>query len=338
MECIKYPSIDQFKNAIKDVSAKARYQGKDEEGNPIFDRTATLPTLTFTATVKIHGTNASVRLDADGSYHAQSRERVLTLTQDNAGFYIYANQHKDFFAGLMQPYLKDNDSVVIYGEWAGKGVQKGVAVSELDKKFFIFGVRTVKGEETEWYPVDSIDGLDQELKDFSAYRITTFPVWKFDIDFNNPHSVQNQLVDLCNAVENECPVGKFFGVSGVGEGIVLTHISPEYGRITFKVKGEKHSNSKVKTIAPVDEEAFKAAKDFANNFVTDARLNQGIQVLTTEHLLDMNDPKNIGAFLKWISQDIFKEEEQNIIQNALDPKKVAREIQTIARNWFLNRE
>jgi hypothetical protein len=43
-----------------------------------------------------------------------------------------------------------------------------------------------------------------------------------EIDFNMPQLVQNQLSEITIAVEEECPVAKAFGFSGIGEGIVNT--------------------------------------------------------------------------------------------------------------------
>lgn len=51
---IKYPSIEQFKNVIKEVSSNTRYAGKDESGHPIYNNNP-LPVLTFTGTTKVHG-------------------------------------------------------------------------------------------------------------------------------------------------------------------------------------------------------------------------------------------------------------------------------------------
>jgi len=51
---IPYPSIEQFKNCIKQVANDTRYAGKDENGKAIYNNNS-LPTLTFTGTTKIHG-------------------------------------------------------------------------------------------------------------------------------------------------------------------------------------------------------------------------------------------------------------------------------------------
>ena len=342
---IKYPSIDQFKNVIRRVKDVTYYVGKDENGDPVYDKTRQLPKLEFFGTVKIHGTNAGIRLNFDGSIVPQSRERDLSLESDNAGFYVFVMQREQFFKDMISKIAGSGfESAVLYGEWAGKGVQKGVAVSEIDKKLFVFGVRVNYQDKSVWLEgkdVISIPFLSEKNLDVlhanEVYLITEFPTWEFVIDFENPESIQNQFVDIVDRIESECPVGKSFGVSGVGEGIVISHQSDKYGFMQFKCKGEKHSNSKVKSIAPVDELAFNQAKEFATNYTTQARLEQGIYVLTNEHQLDMSDTKNIGPFLKWVSQDIFKEEQQSILDNNLDPKKVAHAIQNIARNWFLNR-
>lgn len=105
--------------------------------------------------------------------------------------------------------------------------------------------------------------------------------------------------------------------------------NPQSGNATF------HPPKKVKILNPIDEEMLKGAKEFADNFVTEARLQQGIQVMQSELLLEPT-PENTGHFIKWIVNDVFKEERENMLVNNLDPKKVAREIGTLARIWYLN--
>ena len=51
---IKYPSIEQFKNVIKEVTNTTRYMGKDENGVNIYNNDM-LPVLRFKGTTKIHG-------------------------------------------------------------------------------------------------------------------------------------------------------------------------------------------------------------------------------------------------------------------------------------------
>lgn len=52
---IKYSSIEQFRTVLKNINDRSAYIGKDEDGNPMFDYLRPKPTVTFTASEKIHG-------------------------------------------------------------------------------------------------------------------------------------------------------------------------------------------------------------------------------------------------------------------------------------------
>lgn len=337
METIKYPSINQYKNVIKAVRDRTFYSGKDDAGNPIFIEKE-LPTITFNGTVKIHGTNSAWRYElATDKVVAQSRERDLDLISDNAGFCAYTLRVIDGIKPIIKNICPSADAIIVYGEWAGKGIHKAVAVSEVEKLFVIFGVRIIANGLETWLTdgdITSVFSNDIDfLNDQRVFLITQFQTYSIDIDFNTPETAQNTLVQLTNAVEAECPVGKFFGVSGCGEGIVWRHNSPEHGFLQFKVKGDKHANSKVKTLAPVDEEEWANVREFTKAYVTQARLEQGVHVMKAEKQLEPTI-ENMGQYLKWVVSDVMKEESQAIAQSNLDPKKVMKEIQQIARKWY----
>lgn len=327
-----------MKNLIRTVKDKTRYVGKDENGNAVFDHSKPLPTLNFKIETKIHGTNAGVRNTVNGLV-AQSRERDLTLTSDNAGFCQFVMKNSGHLQDLIDSIGETYSTldVVLYGEWCGGSIQKGVAVNQLDKMFVVFDIK-VDGEFIDlagWY--DEIVGLNNE----GVYHIDQFEVNLPDtqtlliIDFNEPEIAQNRLVQIVEQVEQVCPVGKYFGVSGIGEGVVIKHYSDEYGRLVCKVKGEKHSNSKVKTLAPVDEEKIAKVKDFVATYITESRLEQGIHYMKAELQLEPVT-QNIGAFLKWLKNDVIREEQNSIIQNDLDPKAIAKQVSNVGRKWYLN--
>jgi len=241
MEHIKYPSIKQFRNIVYDINRNYAYVGLDENEEPIYDNSRKKPILTFTGTVKIHGTNASVCLDKESNIYYQSRKNIITLQKDNAGFAMFAESNKDIFVEMFETILanvsSEKQDIVIYGEWAGKGIQRGVAISELDKSFFIFGVKY--GED--WLNCSTLLSSPEN----KIYNINDFQKYSIEIDFNQPELSQNKIIDMTIGVENECPVAKQLGISGVGEGIVFQcfNINQNY---MFKSKGEKHSKSKVK--------------------------------------------------------------------------------------------
>lgn len=317
---IHFPSIEQFRNVVKQVRLNHDYQGKGENDEPVYQHLTDYPTIKFRGTVKIHGTNSGISLYKDGRMEFQSRERMLSLQSDNYQFCLQMSG-KDLlplFEGI-----EFEEQIVIFGEWAGMGVQSGVALSQLPKMFVIFACQ-VDGKWVEY---------DRSFPAQGIYNILDFKTWEIDIDFERPELVQNALGEITIGVEEECPVGKHFGVSGVGEGVVYT---ADYNghHYTFKVKGEKHSSSKVKTLASVDVESIQAVSDFVESVLTESRLNQGI-----EHLKSEGKPVNqssTGDFLRWIVNDIVKEETDTIVANQLDPKKINSAVSNKARQWFFN--
>lgn len=316
-DVIKFGSIGQFRNFIKTM----QYLGWRK--------------INLIGTVKIHGTNSSVGLDLkDNSLFYQSRNRVLSLDDDNYDFAKYIEDNKSEFLKIFDEIKnKTNtekyDSIIIYGELAGKGIQNKVAVSQIDRFFAPFSVVGVNK--------DTVDQLDVKLsvnESIRFYPVETFGVYNVQLDLDNVHLAQQEVKDLTINVENECPVGKYFGVSGTGEGIVFTDETKQY---SFKSKGEKHSVSKVKVIANVDIEKINKIKDFVDYSVTENRLNQGI-----EYLKEMNkelDISSIGDFLRWLANDILKEEQDVIIENGLDNelKAIMKSVSSKGRKWFMDK-
>lgn len=338
---IKFPSIEQFRTIVSTVLRQFNYVGQDENDEAIYDTTLPKPTLTFKGTVKLHGTNAAVSYNEDGGLWAQSRENIITVEKDNAGFAFFVDSNKGIFQHLIAEVLIKNNldakqnTVTIYGEWCGGNIQKGVGITNLPKSFFIFGVKIspIVTDEAEaklkpayWVDYDYLRSSDNKI-----YNILDYPTYEIDIDFNMPQLVQNKLSELTIAVEDECPVAKAFGFSGIGEGIVwATELNGAVHR--FKVKGEKHSSSKVKTLASVDVEKLESIKDFVDYAVTESRFKQGL-----ENTFPNDEPINVkkmGDLIRWVVTDITKEETDTLIENGLEPKDVNSQISGRVREMF----
>jgi hypothetical protein len=335
---IKFPSIDQFRNVIKAVQLRTRYVGKDDTGESIYDPSIPLPKLNFIGTVKLHGTNASIAYNREDGLWTQSRENLIEVGKDNAGFAFYVESHRDRYIELFKmyfnQYLDQGLTVVMYGEWVGKGIQKGVGISEIEKSFFLFAVKIAKPQDEEFvnYWVDNICGVSDEFIRF--YNIFNYPTYEVEIDFNSPQLIQNKLIELTEEVEKECPVAKIFGISGIGEGLVFTcKYKDEIYR--FKSKGEKHSVSKVKKLNSVDVEKLKSIDEFVDYAVTENRFEQAIQnVFPNKEGIDV---KNLGDVIRWIVQDILKEELDTLAGNNLEPKDVNSKIAQKTREMFFRR-
>jgi len=221
----------------------------------------------------------------------------------------------------------------LYGEWCGKGIQKGVAISELDKMFVLFGLKVydIESDISTWIALPEI-----YFKEHRIFNINSFKTFSIDIDFSRPEFYQNTLVELTEQVENECPVAKHFGVSGIGEGIVWSINHPKYGNIRFKTKGEKHSASKVTKIASVDMEQIENIDKFVEYAVTESRLNQGIEYVFTQKGEQL-DIKKLGDFLRWVMNDTIKEESDTLAANNLEPKDIGKKVSDKARKWFMEK-
>ena len=334
-ELIKFPSIEQFRNVIKDVQFRAQTVGYDQDGNRVVDRDPTYPKLKFIGTVKIHGTNACIGSHEDDVWY-QSRERIITPESDNAGFAtamtVIPDQITDLFSQIRKHNIdKGEHPVLIFGEWCGGNVQAGVGVTGLPKMFVVFSIKV----NDQWLTREDFAKIvfPNEQKIFSIYD---FPTWEIEIDFALPTLVQNQLGELTLAVEAECPVAKHFGNQGIGEGIVWKCVAPFYNesRYWFKVKGEKHSVSKVKTLAPVDVEKVQSMNELIETVLTENRLKQGIDKLR-EMGKEISE-KSTGDYIRWIHGDIVKEELDRIVASGFEPKDLGKPVSTKARQWFFS--
>lgn len=335
-EMVKFPSIEQYRNVVKTVRERCSFHG------------APLPTLPFIGTVKLHGTNASIGYDYEtGELWVQSRNNVITPEADNAGFARWVEENKPFWVELFSQHSPTRSKVVIYGEWCGQGIMKGVAITQLPKMFVVFAAREVDAESETWIPrtrlKSLINGRDLPVRPNNVYVIHDFPVFFTSINFAEPETAQNRLVQLTTEVEHCCPVGRAFGVEGVGEGVVWTvnveeaipDLPFQVSDLIFKVKGEKHSDTKVTKLVEVDVEKLANVGEFVSAVLTDHRLEKGLAFLA-EQGKDA-DIKNLGEFLKWVGQDVLKEEADRLEASGLDRKDVMPKVAATAKQWFLQR-
>jgi len=337
-ESIKYPSTNQFRQAISNVRQMLSFSHYDEDKNEAVFKTPESYLLEYVGTPKIHGTNGSILWRSEDDVCFQSKSAVVAIGRDNAGFAgSMSAKNLTVLLDQVKALCAENGidfkfPVEIAGEWAGRGIQKGVAVNEVEPFFSVFRVAVGElGNGLNWLS-PKITGSVQD-NDQRIYNISQFGVHDITIDFDNASLVQNKLIDITVAIETECPVGKFFGVSGIGEGVVWTPVDPKFAANSgtwFKVKGEKHSSSKVKTLASVDTEKLASIAEFVEYAVTENRLEQG----ATEIGFDRS---KIGEFVKWVSIDVIKEETDVLEANSLTMKDVGKYLTDKARKWYMER-
>ncbi|OQR97834.1 Note [Thraustotheca clavata] len=330
---ISFPSIDQFRHVIQAINWKSRsIRGIDNK--PFYDQSLPLPKLIFSGTVKLHGSNTAIVFD-NGNVYFQSRSRVITPTDDYFGFASTMTKYSsctEILCGAIKSTfdVAEDQVVAVYGEWCGDKIQKGVALAQLPKMFVYFAIRV--GEV--WVDISRLKSVEFEQE--RIFNIHRFGEYEIEINFERPQDIQEHINELTLQVEAECPAGKYFGVSDVGEGIVWKCISEGYNNNSefwFKTKGTAFMlNSTPKE--PASIQVFDAASvtAFVDEFVSENRLQQGLQVLVERsNRIEMQQMRD---FIKWVQQDIAKEENDALVANNLNLKHVNHAIADKARKWF----
>lgn len=356
----KFPSIEAFRNVCFKI--RRSVQGDDGTGNPI-NPDLPLPVLTYRGTTKLHGTNASVvfnALTSELSY--QSRDRLLTLDDDLFGFMAHMTQREPRIHELMHQYMeiavmafdRAPSRVVVFGEWAGGSIQKrDIAIRNVEKFWAVVGVRVYFGdpgdsespEESFWLDYNDLRYVhDMEHR---IFHISKFGTWSVDVDFNRANEAEKLIDEATQRIDTCCPAGAYFGVEGHGEGLVWECTTPGYTPndwsakypgsssfdLSFKSKGEKHETSKKKEMDNIDPEHEKKVQLFVIYAVSENRMQQGLDKLTR----DINQPltlKLLGPFIKWVYDDVIKEELDVALINNITAKELGRPVAEMAKAWF----
>lgn len=341
-----YPSTEQFRNVIK------RIKGVKEDAE---NRYQDLPTLNFVGTVKLHGSNAAIGYQKDTGHWCQSRNNVITPTKDFEAFAKTLDPIANQFllevvlpqCPVIREFYELGRKIVIFGEWCGGKIQKNVAIYGLPKMFVIFNVRISdidsETDETKEYVDDDEqpksafwlhpkDWSNIRWHERSIYNIHDFPKYEMDINFECPELSQNKLIEITEFVENQCPVGKHFNRTGLGEGVVWTEWEKSNGSYAFKVKGAKHSVTNVTTLAAVDTEKCENLQNFIGYACTENRMQQGLDYMREQNVtIEM---KNFAIFIKWIVGDIVKEEKDTMDASNINSTDVGRSVRNKVLPWF----
>lgn len=355
----KFPSIEQFRHVVDDVRHQATYIGQSAADEPLYDESLPKPVLTFRGLTKLHGSNCGVRFMPHGAgyaWQAQSRERVLSVAEDNFGFCAWGESPAGsaalhilgslcgFFAA--RAHSAELQAVTVFGEWCGPGVNGKTGIGRLPMRWVIFGAVAEYADESErWLSVEQLaegwkvkvgTGYQTDLAQgrlTPLYFITDYKGWEIAIDFNDPAAALAQLEALTLDVEAACPVAQAMGGEGIGEGIVWTCVDARYGRLTFKTKGDKHKGTKSEKLVSVAPEVLASRMAFVEAVLTESRLEQGYDVLrATQKAVRL---EQLGAFLKWIGQDVLKEESDTLTASGLDRKDVMGPLNQKAKTWFM---
>lgn len=337
----KYPSIEQFRNLVEELKSNVAFQGKDKNGKPIYDNSVNFPSLKFVGTPKINGSNCSICFDMKTEkFQFQSRKKILSNENEYFDFVNFCSKRlhifkKIFKIAISKNFIANDNIVILFGEWAGKGISHKSSVKEFDRFFTVFELAVYnpqKHDNYDWYRFE-FEGFEE----YNIYNIFQFGKYEIEIDFNEPEEILNKLESFTNEVEKECPVAKYLSGNKkinypYGEGIVweTTNWGKKY---RFKTKSKIHSLVKVKKVATIEPEKLKSVDDFVQYAATENRFLQAIGEVFGDKQIDK---KLMGDFIQWIIKDIFKEDRDVLYLNNLTMKDVNKAISNKAKAWFLN--
>ncbi len=334
---IKWTSVELLHNVRKTLDSRREYVGASFR----------FPIVTYRAKVKLDGTNGAVQLLPDGRVAAQSRTRIISTGDDNMGFARWVEDNRDYFSAL----ARSGEHRVIYGEWCGRGIQQRTAISRLDSRVFaVFAIqyheREAPGAGVESTSIPMLEIDPERIRGLLPEHPELFVLpWygpSVTLDFADREALKSaaDTIDRMVGAVEECDpwVHETFGVSGLGEGLVMYPQHAGGARVTrdgytelmFKAKGAKHQVVKQKNPAQLDPEVAASVAEFVELFATPARLEQGVN----EACGGVRDLGKMGPFLKWFGQDVKKECRAELEASALEWKQVSRALTHAARDWY----
>jgi len=291
---------------------------------------------------KLHGTNAGIHFE-NGVAYPMKRTDFITVENDNCGFAKFVSELKGSLHGT---------DMIIYGEWAGPGVQKSDAVTQIPQKsFFVFSIYDVENDVTVFEPSTLRDIMKSIFGDnLKAQNIYILP-WhteEIEIDFSKQDSCQEFIDGVMKEVDNKISeqdpyIKETFDVEGPGEGMVMYGISGQqfdgtalpHGIVLdymFKAKTESHSVQKTKNRNHVAPERPEGIDDFIFMFYTEQRFEQMLDQIGGEATREKT-----GQFMKAVMSDVHKESQEEIAVANFEWKDVPKYAAPIVKTWWFKK-
>lgn len=246
---------------------------------------------------KLDGTNASIWCDPEGNIKAGSRNRELSLDNDNAGFYGWVLENEDWF----QSFFSKNPSMTLYGEWL---VPHSLKTYEDDawRRFYIFDV------------------LDKNTYQYLHYDLYKPWLDGCGFDYLAPLAIVKNGSDESFEKCLEKNTHFIKQGMGVGEGIVIKNYSFENGfgcttwakLITNTFKEKHHKEMGAPEVGSITTE-----ERIVEEFVTQHLVDKVYAKIVNE---DGWSSKMIGKLLGIVWHDLVTEEIWEITKKYKNPK------------------
>ena len=246
---------------------------------------------------KIDGTNASVWVDDAGNLKAGSRNREVSLDEDNAGFLDHISGSEEVLKFLSSyPHLR------LYGEWLVPHT-----------------IRTYR--ESAWRKFYVFDVYDNDSDEYLAYDEYSANLDYFGVDYLSPLSIiKNASYDnlIRELDKNDYLINDG---SGTGEGIVIKNYQFKNGfnrtvwaKIVTTVFKEGHK--KAMGVDVISGEKMVEA-EIAERYVDASLVNKVYAKIANDS--DGWNSKYIPRLLSTVFYDLVNEEIWNIVKKMKNP-------------------
>ena len=249
---------------------------------------------------KIDGTNASVWVDEFYTIKAGSRNRELSLDNDNAGFYRYVLDN-----GNIKEYLRKYPTHRLYGEFLVPHSLKTYR-DDTWRKFYIFDVCIDKED----------DGVE-----YISYDIYKPLLEEFNLDYIPPLAIirngsYDQFIHYLDKNNFLIKDGE-----GSGEGVVIKNYNyhNKYGRQTWaKIVASEFKEKHTKVMgAPQIDNDYIIEEKITREFCTEAFIEKEFSKLANEK--DGFSSRYIPELLGRVWHELIIEESWNIIKAFKNP-------------------
>ena len=251
---------------------------------------------------KIDGTNGSAWLDKEGNLKTGSRNRELTLENDNAGFYNKIIEDEN-----IKSYLQKHPTHRLFGEFLVPHTLKTYR-QDAWRKFYIFDV--------------CIDKEDGSLE-YIPYDIYKPMLEEFDLDYIPPLGIifNPTYESLIKCLEK---TGQFLieDGKGSGEGIVVKNYDfyNKYKRQTWaKIVTNEFKEKHIKEMgSPEFKPEQMIEEKIVDDFLTEAFIEKEYAKIITEN--DGWKSSYIPMLLGRVFSELIKEESWSIIKKYKNPR------------------
>lgn len=245
---------------------------------------------------KLDGTNASAWVDYDLNICAGSRNRQLSLDNDNAGFMAWLIEQKNW-----QQALSENHNLRFYGEWL---VPHSLKTYREDawRRFYVFDVTREDGSYLTYDQYKTI--CDKYNLD---YIPCTLKVKNPTYEVLHEETLRNKFMIQENA--------------GHGEGVVIKNYEfrNKFGRIAFaKLITNTFKDQHIKEMGGSSIEIKMVEEEIANEFVTPHMVDKVVEKIRVQN--GSFNARNIPQLLGMTFHDLVTEELWEAIKKHKNPK------------------